>query len=196
MGWARGVVAGQPNQRQRVRCRSPAMWLVALFLSLLHTSMASADVPERQSPDWVQRAADLGLASAVLTFEYSLTDDCALGPISIEENTAEEIFDNATIDQIVRAIAGPFDVATDKSVRAGIPGFGAEQTLAPTSHMFNWNTDLGHEYVVCRFYADGRFADAYYTDDPSSKVIEDRPVARRLSRLGTRTHTVSFERQD
>jgi hypothetical protein len=168
-----------------------------VFLTFL-CSAAGGDSLQGQEPPWVQRAENLGIKSAHLILEYSLADTCELGPIKVIERSHDELFDTDAIDQIVKSIIGPFDTTNRELI---VPGFTSEsevKTFSMTNRMINWSTDLGHNFVLCQFDSDGKVANAKYTDGylPPSKIIEDRPVARRLSLLGTRTQEVRFRVED
>ncbi len=171
--------------------------ILFLFPSLLSVA-ATADSSSQGTPDWVQRAMDLGLRSAYVVLEYSLTDDCDLGPVRVTESSSSEVFDAAAIGEIIRSTIGPFEIKDGDTSESELSPVGAYERLLMTNRMFSWNTDLGHQYLACKFSSDGRFASAYYTDGrtPREKTVENRPVARRLSQLGTRTHKLVFEAED
>ncbi len=163
------------------------MRFAVTFLAAQCCAMISATSLAQEGPDWIRRASNLGIESAHVILEYSLTDDCDLAPVLVLENTSEEIFDAEAIGQIVRTVIGPF-ASTDNGLPESRSGYSV------TNRVFNWNTNLGHDYIVCQFDPDGRFASARYADDQSSPStpVEDRPVARRLSELGTRTQKMVF----
>ena len=156
--------------------------------------MISATSFAQEEPDWIRRAASLGIESAHVILEYSLTDDCDLAPVLVLESTSDEIFDTAAIGQIVRTSVGPFESTGDDLPDPVLLNDSVANQLSMTNRAFNWNTNLGHDFIVCQFYEDGSFASARYTDGqpPPSKSVVDRPVARRLSELGTRTQKMVF----
>ena len=172
--------------------------LIFVALPFLHIAVAASDSIAHGTPDWVQRAAELGIESAHGILEYSLTDECDLDQVQVTENTAEDVFDAAAVVQITRSIIGPFKTTNSEIVSSGLSALEAQERFSMTNRSFNWNTDLGHQLIVCRFFSDGRFADAYYTDghEPPAKTVENRPVARRLSQLGTRSQKVVFQAED
>lgn len=163
------------------------MRFAVTFLAALCCTSISGPSFSQDGPDWIRRASKLGIESAHVILEYSLTDDCDLAPVLVLENTSEEIFDTEAIAQIVRTLIGPF-ASTDNDFPESRSG------NSVTNRVFNWNTNLGHDYIVCQFYPDGRFASARYANDNSSPSthVEDRPVARRLSELGTRIQKMVF----
>lgn len=184
------VATGAPDT-EHIRAwtlgNSTVSHMIRFILAVHCCTMVSATSFAQEEPDWVGRAAHLGIESAHVILEYSLTDDCDLAPVLVLENTSEEIFDAEAIDQIVRTAIGPFE-STDNDLPESRAG------SSVTNRAFNWNTNLGHDYIVCEFYPDGSFASARYIEghSPSSKSVEDRPVARKLSELGTRTQKMVF----
>ncbi len=159
---------------------------------------AEADSIQGQSPGWVNRASELGIESAHVVLGYSLTDDCQLGQVEVLESTSDALFDPAAVEHITKTMIGPFRVANRDIVHIGSSPPEIQERYQMTNRMYKWNTDLGHEYLICRFYSDGSYANAYYSDgrQAEQKVVEDRPVARRLSRLGTRTQKVVFKAEE
>lgn len=193
---ALAVATGAPDTGRiitRSSGSSTVNHMTKVILAVQCCAMISATVLAQEGPDWIRRASILGIESAHVLLEYSLTDDCDLAPVLVLENTSEEIFDTEAIWQIVRTVIGPFE-STDNDLIESESGDSIGSKLSTTNRAFNWNTNLGHNYIVCQFYPDGRFASARYADDHSSPStpVEDRPVARRLSELGTRTQKMVF----
>ncbi|MDH3614541.1 MAG: hypothetical protein OES10_14835 [Gammaproteobacteria bacterium] len=170
------------------------MRFAVVFLAVSCSAIIGATTFAQGASDWINRAANLGIESAHVILEYSLTDECDLDPVLVLESTSEEIFDPEAISHIVRTVIGPFDSTSNDLLNSDLLADSAAKRLSMTNRAFNWSTDLGHNYIVCEFYSDGSFASAKYTDgySPPSKSVEDRPVARRLSELGTRTHKMVF----
>lgn len=191
------VATGAPDTRHiksQTLGSSTLDHMIRVILAVHCCAMISAASFAQEGPEWISRASVLGIESAHVILEYSLTDDCDLAPVLVLESTSEEVFDTEAIAQIVRSVIGPFESARNDPRDSGRPGDSVTNQLSMIHRVFNWNTNLGHEYIVCQFYPDGSFASARYSagDSAPAKSVEDRPVARRLSELGTRTQKMVF----
>ena len=146
-------------------------------------------------PQWMERAVALGIESAHLEIEYSLTDNCDLGVTRVIENSNPDVFDSQAVSDIIETVIGPFTSTNTAILSLEFDSDTTGKTLSMTKRTFSWDTDLGHRYIVCNFLASGAFESAIYSDGhlPPSKKSEDRPVARRLSELGTRVWKIEFD---
>ena len=169
--------------------------IVRIALGTVIGSMILLNSAQSQISKWTDRAVELGITSAHVVIEYSLTDDCNLAPIRIVENSSEVIFDAATIAEVIGELVGPFEFVNRRLLRPELEPSEEGAKLSMSGRKFRWDTDLGHSYIACRFYATGALADAVYIDGRIAvhQTVENRPVARKLSNLGTRTQTVRIE---
>jgi hypothetical protein len=161
------------------------VWIVIGLALLMGFPPGVAAQPEI-GKHWIDRAKSLGLTHASIVIDYSLTDECDVGPVRIRRSSSKRFFDPGTVSQLVQEAIGPFEVAE------------ATRTSSMTKRKIAWNTSVGHSYLVCRFYADGSLASATLvgSGDGFTKTVQDRSVTIRLSTLGTNEIRFSFRMEN
>ena len=162
--------------------------LVLLTAVPLHG--ATAD----ENPDWMQRAAELGITSGSITLSYSLTDHCELDQLRVIESFPQRLFDAATVDGIVKSVIGPFDDWRSAVAREEGPDAGKTPLQVMLKRTFKWDTVAGHRFLECTFLKDGSLERAEYVrpGKTAADAATRERIGYRLSRLPPQKQTVSF----
>lgn len=139
-----------------------------------------------------------GLTPAHVTLEYSLTDNCGLADLRIVDNSHADVLDQGVVNEIVRAVIGPFPASTpsEELIRFTAETESTAEKLSMTTRMISWNTNNGYRYVVCRFFMNGQLESARLTDGHGylfDRKIRDQLIDQPLSELGPKTMRASFE---
>ncbi len=165
---------------------------------LLLTVSVSTTSLSRQVSDWMQRAETLGITSAHVILEYSLTDDCELKPVRIVENSSEKVFTAAAIESIVKSVIGPFEAWNRQLIDPLDPTAEKPENLAMVKRSFAWRTASGHSLIVCTFFADGRLDQAEFVlpNTPPAHTVPSERISQRLSDLPAKMRKVTFVQRE
>lgn len=174
------------------------MRVVAFGVAIFFGAAIAADSVPGVAQNWSERLASLGLTSAHVVIEYSLTDDCEIGSVRALKASSRAVFDSQTIDGIVKTAIGPFETVNHELIASGQTSGNNSRPLSMNKRSFSWRTSVGHTQLVCLFYADGGLASATLkgSDRPAANSVRERPVAVRLSTLGTSTTKFTFKLGD
>ena len=174
------------------------MRVAAFGAAILFGAAVAADSVPGIAQNSSERLTSLGLTSTHVVIEYSLTDDCEIGSVRVLSASSKAVFDSQTIDRIVKTAIGPFETAKHELIASGQTSSSNSRPLSMKKRTFSWRTSVGHTQLVCLFYADGGLASATLKGShrPRANSVKERPVAVRLSTLGTSKTKFNFKLGD